>query len=253
MGTAVTDENGHARLPYIISENDLDYFARFRGSPGNLAPTTEETENPDFILVLAGRTELTVGAIDGEIGQVVTLVATLRRRSDGAGVPNREITFRIPGNERVTATTDGSGTARREHKLDGPPFSGTGMASFEGDDYYQPAQSAFGVMIRKFDVLVDVADVRGKAGTRVTLRATLIRTIDNQPLNGRTLEFFVRLNNGTWESKGTDRTDERGRANINNVFLHPQWAGTTRKIRVKFDGGEHAKPAQGDGNLRTDP
>jgi hypothetical protein len=91
-----------------------------------------------------------------------------------------------------------------------------------------------------------VSNVRGARGTAVTLSASLRRTLDNAPLNGKTLTFKV---DGV--TVGTGVTGSNGVASL-SYLIPPSMSVGAHAITVSYAGDSIYGASSGTGTLTAD-
>jgi hypothetical protein len=142
------------------------------------------------------------------IGQKAVLTATLRDKASRNALAGEEVMFMVDSQVLGTATTNADGVAKFAWIV--PETFSLGshslFASFGGDlDHARGDKEQF-VAAQPGPVHLTVPAKSGTPGARVGLVANL-KNAANQPLVGRTIEFFV-----DGSLVGTGVTDSTGRA-----------------------------------------
>ncbi len=177
-------------------------------------------------------TNLAVADIPGQVGELVTLRATLTAGLGGGPVLGKTITFEVAGTEVGNGVSAANGEASCEFRI--PEALGVGTqsiaAAFAGDSAYAGSSGSATLTINKANTAILVSDAAGILGDPVTLRAKLQRTTDDAPLAGRVLRFSVEST-----SAGSAVTDGTGYASVDYTIPVLPGAGE-RLITVTFDG-----------------
>lgn len=233
VGTANTDANGKATLSYKIDE-----------SLGTGAQSiTVEYAGGDFYNASSGTATLTVSKADSAvsvasvspryIGDTKSLTATLTRKSDKLALSGRTLTFKIDGTSIGSAITDANGKATLSYKID--ESFGLGAHSltveFSGDANYNSSAGSTTLTIKQTPTkLIIIGSVSGKVGSTVYLKAKLLRSSDNAPLEGKTVRFQI-----DGADVGAGVTDGSGLAVLAYVIPITLSVGA-HTITVIFDG-----------------
>ncbi len=166
------------------------------------------------IMFTTEATQMVASAASGQIGQTVSLTATLSKAAGGA-LPGKTVRFFIYATDVGSAITNASGVASKSHKI--PETWGTGpktlTARFDGDDPYWPSSDTDTLTISKGDTVVVASPSSGAAGSAATLEAALTRVSDGAALQDRPVRFLVE---GTFV--GEDDTDGLGRAGLDYLI-----------------------------------
>jgi len=181
----------------------------------------------------------------GYVGNMVTMVASLRRASDNAPLTGKTVVFKLEGNVVGSPTVDETGEAILDYVI--PEALGTGdktiTVEFAGDAEYDSATDTAVLTVLKADTSIFVPNVSGQIGETVNLTATITRVWDGAPLSGKTLIFNIE---GT--QAGSAPTNESGVATL--PYTIPQSLGTgTKHMLVQFAGDDLYNPSTGEGNL----
>jgi len=143
FGSGITDGTGTVSLPYTFGEG-LAVGAHtvnwsFAGD-NNLNPITA-TSN---LTVSQCPTALALPAVSGAAGTTVSLVSTLTRTSDSAGVKGRTVTFTVDGASVGTATSDANGVATLSYSIPKTAAKGahTLGSKFAGESLYGASTAA---------------------------------------------------------------------------------------------------------------
>ena len=236
-GTAVTDDAGIARAPYVITQETGTYAigAVVAGEPAS-AMNVLTVLPPDAVLG-----QLTVANRQVTAGQAATLVATLA--ATGISPAGKTVVFTVDGAEIGSAETDqfGSATLRYGGALD----AGTYLvgASFAGDETVGAAAGTGLLTVAEAAKVAQlaVASMTAKHGETVPLQATL--TDAAGPLAGRPVTFRVGAS-----AVGEAVTDAFGMASL------PYVVGLSRgdyPVTAAFAGDESYPAASGSGELKV--
>ncbi len=141
-------------------------------------------------------------------GIAANLTAKLVRKTDNGTPAGEELLFKIDGTAIGSAVTDGTGTATLSYIADTTFSVGnhTLTAEFAGDSNHNGSASAgAAITISKNKTVLSQSSVSRYPGGKVTLTATLKRSVDKLLLSGKTITFSV---NGT--VVGTGVTNDSG-------------------------------------------
>ncbi len=147
VGSATTDGMGKASLPYkfteALSATSHALTVEFAGDGNHNASTGAGT-----LTVIQAPTKLSSYSASGKAGATVSLIAKLKRATDGQFVANRQLTFSIDGAVVGLATTDNAGQATLSY---GIPLGTTKGAHpitvlFGGDTLYLGSSAASAVL-----------------------------------------------------------------------------------------------------------
>ncbi|MDW8289951.1 MAG: S8 family serine peptidase, partial [Armatimonadota bacterium] len=176
FNTAITGSDGTTSLQTITASN----------VPFNQQSTTQNriqfavrdvagnwSYSPQYTIGTKYTTALELDNASGTIGRSTTLRATLRRVSDGTLLGGKSISFNVDGANAGSANTNASGVATHSWTVSAGVLGNRTMsASFAGDsEYHGTSDSA--VFRRYADTIVSVADVSGRRGDTVSLKAVL--------------------------------------------------------------------------------
>jgi hypothetical protein len=247
VGTALTEADGMARLPYVVPEFGAGPHAIRAEFAGDTVYTG--ASNTNTLTVLATHTYVGVWPVSGRIAQTVTLQARLRRSGDSLPLAGKTLRFLIEGNEVGTAATDSAGLARLPLPLAESIGAGTHAirVEFAGDSNYNLSSATNTLTVLAANTYVGVWPVTARIGQNVTLRARLRRSGDNLALAGKTLVFKV-----DDIEIGSAATGEDGMATL-PLFLTTDLTVGTKTIRVEFGGDSHHNPCSGTAALTVTP
>jgi WD40 repeat protein len=124
VGTVSTDGTGTAQISYTLSQ---------ALTPGPQTIKVVRLGNSQYnantgtgtLTVSASDTSVTVAPVSGKAGQTVTLSAVLRRSSDNAVLPGRDLSFYVNNAYVGTVSTDGTGTAQVSYTIPSNLSAGT--------------------------------------------------------------------------------------------------------------------------------
>jgi subtilisin family serine protease len=180
-------------------------------------------------------TTVQVPNVTGTPGQDVTLRATLNNANTGAGIPDREITFKVDGIPVGYVNTDANGVATLLYTIpqDMPLGDVSLVAEFLGDETYG---DNFGIgtltvttPVSK-NTALELTPTVGTVGQSAQLIARLWSPEDGSNVVGRTVHFSIE---GT--PVGSAVTDSNGIATHN--FIVPDTLGSgTKSVSATFDG-----------------
>lgn len=177
-------------------------------------------------------TNLAVQEITGQVGELVVLKARLTTAIGGAPVLGKTVSFAVEGVPVGTGVTDAQGWATCDFRI--PEELGVSERAinceFAGDDAYAASTGANTLRITPANTGIIVQDVVGILGDPITLRAKLLRTTDDAPLRGRTLQFAVESS-----QVGSAVTGDDGWASVDYVIPIGSGGGQ-RLITVDFAG-----------------
>ena len=184
------------------------------------------------LTVVKADTTLSFTAISGRPGDTKKLVATLRRKSDGAPISGQALTFKIDGNVFATPTTDGTGRVVFQYKFDESYAVGshTMTVEFAGDADHNASVGSGDLTVNQSPTKVSASSLSGKAGKTVVLKGKLIRLSDKALVIGRTVRFQIE-----GVDVGSAVSDANGEIKLDYTIPLTLVAGT-HAITVLFDG-----------------
>lgn len=150
VGTASTDGTGKASLPYkfteALSAGSHALTVEFAGDTNH-----NSSVGAGSITVAQAPTKLSTSSVSGKAGATVSLIAKLKRTTDGQFVANRQISFSIDGVVVGLATTDNAGQATLSYGIPVGTVKGVHSitALFGGDTLYLSISNASGVLTVK--------------------------------------------------------------------------------------------------------
>ncbi len=184
------------------------------------------------LIISKSDTSLFVGSISGQPGDAKNLVATLKRKSDGALLSDQTLTFKIDGSVYATPATNGSGRAILRYKFDETYAVGahTVTVEFAGDADHNASVGSGDLTVNQSPTKVGASSLSGKAGKTVVLKGKLIRLSDKALLMGRTVRFQIE-----GVDAGSAVTDANGETKLNYTIPLTLAAGA-HTITTLFDG-----------------
>ena len=180
-------------------------------------------------------TKLEVRPASIVVGNTITLSATITRTDTGQGVWNVPLKFTLGGRTLGVTNSNASGQAYFRYPVeelfpsDGKfkPAKYRILVQFAGDKYFGSSWGDNDASVFIATPRLELANVRGKVGKPVELRAIMRRSNDAKPVVGRSLRFT--LNN---RDVGSARTDATGLARLTvkvptpgNNTIGASWAG----------------------------
>ncbi len=248
VGNGTTDGVGVALLPYAIPESlgvgVSALRADFGGDAAHLA--SFGTAN---LTVGAGDTALAADDVTAQLGAVTTLTAALTCPADGLGVVGRTVDFSVAGTPVGSAATNGSGVASLAYlvPVPGGPRTDPIGAAFAGDAIYSASSDSAALTVTKAPTALAVGNATGGFGDTADLTATLTRSADGAPLDGRTVAFTVE-----GSAVGDGATDASGVATV--PYTIPEaLGGGAKAIGASFAGDADHEPSSGSGALEVIP
>lgn len=193
IATKTTNSVGVATLNYKLETDlapgDHTYSAEFAGDTNHNSASVSGklTINP------SGTSIAPLSNLVGVYGNTRTLVAVIKRVSDGTKLANKTITFKVDGTEVGTGTTDATGKAAFNYKLDDSlaPQTHSYSAEFAGDTNYYASSNGATLTVNVADTTLTEQDATGIAGRNVTFYATLRRLTDGAKVSGRTITYTL--------------------------------------------------------------
>ncbi|MCX6380191.1 MAG: Ig-like domain repeat protein [Armatimonadetes bacterium] len=147
------------------------------------------------VAVVITKASTKVGVSDLSIapGDNVSLVAALRRNTDGAYLTGTNLTFKVDGNVFGKADTDGTERASVAYRVDGALEVGTHAITvdYAGDGNHNASTGVNTLTLRQASTEVKAIDASGTTGGKVVLTAKLIRITDYTPLTNSVLYFQI--------------------------------------------------------------
>jgi len=205
-------------------------------------PDGQQVTVTDGFTVTGGNaTTLTVANVAGNVGQTVSLEATLTLTAGGTPIAGKTIAFTMNGGAVGSAVTNASGVAAVSYAI--PEVTGyqTIGASFAGDGTYGASSGSGTLTVSKSDTALAVPAQAGAIGASVSLTATLTRTSDGAALVGKTVSFTV-----DGSAAGSGATNGSGVASVS--YAIPEPVGS-RTIGASFAGDWNYNAGSGSGTL----
>lgn len=233
VGTSITDRNGNATVTYNVLHNTVE--AAYPMSVTFEGDATDARSSVSSTFFVPYRTLLTASSIKGFIGTHIALRALLRTTPAGDRLSGKEVEFSLKGshiNLGATTYTGSDGVGSTSVLLDSRYFTPETVpikVTFPGDDMHLTSHASASLVIL-YAPKVTVANVSGKAGQTILLRALLRRKPDAQPVAGATLTFKVE-----GQTVGTAVTDAKGNAALPWTIPADSASGS-KAIRVEFAG-----------------
>ena len=243
-GTATTNASGVASVTYVVptttNTGTHSITAAFAGDA-----TDASCNGTGVLTVTKSATGSTVAPVTGGYGQTVMLTATLKRNTDGAVLAGRFVAFSVNGTGIGSATTNAAGVATHQFTVPTSLTTGTHTisVSFIGDSFYLASNGTGALTVIKAVTAVTVPAVSGTHGTNVSVTATLKRTADGFPLEGRSLKFSV--DGGVVGSAGTNAA---GVATFSYGIPSGAAVGS-HSVTASFAGDSYAVTSSGSGTL----
>jgi len=154
-------------------------------------------------------------AASGQFGDVQTVTATLKKKSDNSPVAGKIITASLAGGKAGSARTDSKGVARIRIEVKRNAGKTTVSATFRGDTSAGSSSAS-----RPFTVVVEKTILKA-TGSKGTVTATL--TDDDRP---KATKMTSRIVTFTYSGKKVNvRTDRNGVAKLSGIK-----PGTTVKV-----------------------
>lgn len=277
-GSATTDADGMARLPYteLLTAGSHPIVASFAGdadieatTDSSLLTVIQTTESMmvqdqfadnDSTVMQSNLTPVTAGKpVNTTVSNTATLIVTQATGSmmvqDQSGdygstvsltsrltpaSAGKPISFTVDGVNAGIATTDASGTATVDYTIVNPAGSYRISTRFAGDADIADASGSSTLTVSSATTVLDVSNVTGGYGSSVTLSAALHVPI---PVPGKLLEFKVNS-----VPVGTGVTDASGVA-IMSVPYTIDWPAGNHIITVSFAGDSQVAESTGIGTL----
>ncbi|NUL83436.1 MAG: Ig-like domain repeat protein [Armatimonadetes bacterium] len=198
IGTAFTNPQGHAERTYTITETtpfgNVPIEVSFAGE------TAYQAGVGNGVLSVTGiGTAIEAEPAAGMVGQSVQLQATLRRTDTNAPMSGRSIKFFIGTLEVGEVDTDVDGIATKTIAIPDSVGSGdlTWTARFVGAGAFLPAEDDAILTVQKAPTTLTLPNHTGQLGVPATIRATLLRSSDSEPIVGREVIFAFNGQPGT--------------------------------------------------------
>ncbi len=242
VGSGVTNGSGVASYNYtiVVGVGGHTITAEFAGDATHLS-----TSNTGTLTVNQANTAISVLGVTGQIGETVSLSATLSRSTDGALLSGQTVSFTVDGNGAGSGVTNGSGVASVNYTI--PESGGTGAhtigASFAGDPNHNGSSNTGTLTVNKANTAIFVAGAAGLIGETVSLSALLSRSTDGALLSGQTVSFTVDGNGA-----GSGVTNGSGVASVS--YTIPESGGTgAHTIGASFAGDPNHNGSSNTGTL----
>ncbi len=206
VGSATTDGNGNASVPYTVASSlqpgPQGIEVKFAGSA-----SASPSNNIGILTVAPGPTSLTIPPVTIAANKAVGLSALLMRTDTGVVLSQRVVTFAVDGVVQGTATTHTNGIAYYNTFVPTGANAGSNVvtASWAGDSINAPCTGTGILTVTATPTALVVLNASGLPGANVTLSATLTRTDTKAALSGKTVTFVV-----GGQSAGTAVTGSNG-------------------------------------------
>ncbi len=245
LGVGYTDASGKALFiapaPTQYTVGTYPIIVNLSGNGlYNAARSAQET-----LTITKADTGVLCPAITSVYGQKAPLLATLRRKTDGAKLATKTIVYKLDGVKIGTADTDGRGRATLLYRIADALTLGvhTLEASYEGDDNHNASTVKSTLTINKSPATILVNAVTGGYGKTVALIGLLRRSSDKLKLPNQTLGFKI-----DGASVGTAVTNSKGVAAL-NYKIEEALASGAHAIEVSFAGDGKTNASTGSATL----
>ena len=206
VGSAMTDSNGIAVLPYRVPpEMGCKVVASYNGE--NLISSCSGSGNIAISRDGAKNTRMYGVRITGYNGEVTNLTSQLTD-SNGNPIANKSITFRINDAIVGSAITDSNGTATLTYNITQTKGTYNFDACFYGDGTYDNCIGSGNLIVNPIQTKLSVNNITSNYGSETNLTAKLTDN-NGAPLVNKNVTFIV--NN---QGVGIALTDETGTATI---------------------------------------
>ena len=224
-GSAFTDANGIATLPYAITQSLGSHNVVAKYVIGTYISASQGTNTLQVNIM---PTNLVVKSAAGLEDSFINLVATLTD-TNGKAIADKTVQFTVDALSVGSATTDASGIATLSHKVTESLGPHTIQATFAKDDKYDASTGSNTLTAGSIPTSIVVAAANGATTTLVNLVATLTDN-NNQAVSGKSLEFFI-----DDISQGKATTDASGVATLGHTVSENQGSHTIKATFVKDD------------------
>lgn len=241
--SAVTDSSGVAETTLILNQPLGTYNLQtvFGGDVFYIG-----SEDNDQLSIQKGAATVTyTGDLNGQYSDSVSLSATLKQNG-GIGIGGRTIIWVI-GNQTASGVTDSTGTASASLILDQKPGDFTVVTSFDGDDYYLPAETTADFTIEKEDAELTYTGDTSEQYSDITDVKAVLKDADgvlvpgdaDVGVDGRPVSFLI-TSDGTTGDAGSVTTSTDGTANTTiQVTRKPLQTAT---VETDFAGDDYYLP-----------
>ncbi len=248
-GSAYTKINGLAtqvvadRLTYTVGTYPI--VISFAGN-GLYNPATSVNAT---LTILKADTLLVAAKSTGAYGQIKTLIATLKRKTDKALLANMTVSYTLDSKKIGDVTTDGTGKAGLNFKVDDTLTVGTHTLKmdFAGDGNHNASTLTTTLTVTKANTTVLANKATVAYGKSTGLLAILKRATDKQKLSSQKLTFKI---DGT--QVGTATTNASGQALLNYKATDALTPGA-HNLEVSFAGNDKLNETTGKATLTVTP
>ncbi len=191
-GTAVTDVNGNATLPYAVpagtAAGSQPIAVTFAGD-STYAPLT----GAGTLTISNVGTTLAVSNSSAVSGGSATLSANLNRADTNAPISGEQVIFSINGTQVGAGATDVNGNVSVTYAVPTgtPAGSDTITASFAGDTGFASTSGNGTLTINAVGTTLAVANASAQSGSTVSLTAVLTRADTGAMIAGEQVSFSI--------------------------------------------------------------
>jgi len=210
VNSAVTDANGVASLAYNVAfyPNTYTIFGEFVQDSLYLG-----SEDTDYLDVKFTPTNVTVNAVEGYWNDTVNLQATLTDTGHNRPLQNKEVNFKVNGEDIGSTFTNEFGVATKPYRI--PLNSGNYpiVVTFTQDLIYLGTTNTTSLNVKSTPTKIIVNQATGYWDDTVTITATLTDNApghNNKPLQGKTIHFTIQGDPNTYHAM----TNTSGTASI---------------------------------------
>ena len=207
LGMDYTDASGKALFPapnspqYKVGTHPITVTFIGNGLFNAASPATAT------LTITKADTSILCPPITAVYGQKAPLLATLRRKTDGAKLVARTLSYKLDGTKIGQADTDGKGRAIFSYHIPETLALGahTLIVGFAGDDNHNVSTITSTLTVNKAPTTVLVTSASGGYGKTVALIGLLRRASDKVRLVSQPLTFKidgVKIGDSTTNSKG---------------------------------------------------
>lgn len=186
VGTAQTNDNGTATLVYNVSQLSKNYnlMVKFLGDDDYI-----ESESTDLLEIVPAKTILSLTHASSYSGYSTSLMAALHD-GIGANLSGKIISFFVDNQLIGTAITNSDGIATLIYSINSQG-SHSLFAQFNDGVEYNSSSDTNSWIVNTVPSKLISKPMKGYKGDKLNLTATLINTIKNTPVSGKTVYFYV--------------------------------------------------------------
>ncbi|MFU2191302.1 Ig-like domain repeat protein, partial [Methanobacterium sp. MZD130B] len=191
VNSAVTDANGIASLAYTVTflPNTYTIFGEF--VQDSLYLGSDDTDN---LNVRFTPTNITVNQVEGYWNDTVNLQATLTDTGHNRPLQNKEVNFKVNGNNIGSVFTNSQGIATLPYQIPLNTGNYPIVVTFTQDLIYLGTTNTTTLTVKSTPTKITITPKEGYWNDTIQITATLTDTHNNKPLQNKEIHFKINGN-----------------------------------------------------------